>query len=180
MPGAIRALKFGVAFSAATAAAGCTTHQCDASGPFDFPATDASADAAVVPRVTLLGDGQIRWESSPFDGPWLDFPGQRTYTIRFPLPFASPPEIAFYIAADAAAAQANFVVGGANLAQFSELTVTGVSVFNPSCADYGLRVVATGLAATAVDAAVVDGAAFDAAAVDGAAVDGAAGDGGSQ
>ena len=159
MPGAMPALRFVAAFSAAAAAAaGCTTHQCDASGPYDFPPTDGGSNGGVVPRVAPLGnDGQIQWESSPFDGPWLDFPGQRTYRILFTQPFASPPELTFYIAAAPDDAQANFVVGGANLAQFSELTAAGVNVFNPSCAEYGLRVVATGLAATAVDAGQDDG-----------------------
>ncbi|HXN34370.1 MAG TPA: hypothetical protein VN894_21055 [Polyangiaceae bacterium] len=173
--GALSAGAVGAAlWMAAAAATGCYTHQCDPSsfvvtvgpasaceggvfcdGPDAGSLVIAEPDGSGV--MPLGADGQIRWQSTPFDGPWLEFPGQRTYTINFPQPFASPPEIALYLAADPADAEANFVVGGGNLAQLSALTSASVQVFNPSCARYGLRVVATGLAATAADGRDGDG-----------------------
>ncbi len=144
-------LAFVIAIWTTIAATGCNTHQCD---PSTVVITQDTWDAG---GVTALGeDGLVQWQSNPIDGPWLDFPGQRTYTVYFPQPFASPPEISIEIAADLSDAQSNFVVGPGNLAQLSAPTRQSITILNPSCAEYGLRVVATGLRAPALPAEAGD------------------------
>jgi len=132
--------------TATTPVTGCTTHQCDqsclvigGSASPNCPVTDAGD-----PRGYTDGGDLVWWQSSAQDEPWLDFPGQRTYVITYPQPFACPPMTSYQITADASHPQdAGWINGGADLAQFSYASATGITVFNPSCATYGLRIVAT-------------------------------------
>ena len=148
--GAQRAGAIVAALSATVVlAGGCYTHNCD---PSDVTLGNGAAqseggDGQFQPVTTRLPDGEIEWSSSPVAGPWLDFPGQRTYTLFFSQPFASAPDVDCQVAADAGNPQNNFVPCG-SIAQFSQLTMTSVVVFNPTCAGYGLRVLARGLPAS--------------------------------
>jgi hypothetical protein len=135
---------------------GCTTHQCDPSclvlggsnGP-NCPVSDAGNSTSHVEGEQLV------WESNAQDGPWLHFPGQRTYVITYPQPFACrPPEVSYQIATDVDHPQNGYVNGGAYLAQLSDASINGIVVTNPSCAggkltsesvEWGLRVVAKGV-----------------------------------
>jgi hypothetical protein len=69
----------GIVVSSATM--GCTTHQCDSDYVNLYP-----ADAAKIAHdeVQTSSTGFAVWESSPVNGPWLDFPGMRTYFFDLP------------------------------------------------------------------------------------------------
>jgi hypothetical protein len=138
--GAVGAGAIGTAISMAAApCGGCYNHNCDPSGPYPV-------DGGVL---APSANGQIEWSSGPNAGPWLDFPGQRSYIFNYPVAFASPPDLGCRVSADADKPQDNFVLCGGNLVQFFDAGTTSVGVFNPSCADYGLILTATGVPATA-------------------------------
>jgi hypothetical protein len=134
----------GVALAASLCAAtaaetGCFAHTCDSSEI----ALGGAGEPAVAPAQTLPS-GEIVWSSG-----WLDFSSQRTIDITFPQAFAAPPDIVgCEVAADPQDPQNNFVLCGANLAQFSHATERGLVVFNPNCTSYGLRFEARGLPAS--------------------------------
>jgi hypothetical protein len=121
--------------TAAPGAVGCTTHQCDPS------TVTIEADAGNAGLVHQEGDTFV-WESSTLDGPWLDFPGERTYVFNFPEPFMArqPETVIAYVASDHNA-QSNFVIASGQLAEFS-LAPNTLTVLNATCAEYFLRVVA--------------------------------------
>jgi hypothetical protein len=140
---------------AVTPTAGCTTHQCD-------PSTVALPAPGQCPlgTITRYQDGEILWQSSPSEGPWLDFRGQRTYVLTYPQPFASPPMITCYVSADVNNPPSGSVECGGLLAQFSTdagSDLTSVTVTNLSCAEYGLQVFARGVPASAPSPDITDG-----------------------
>lgn len=141
----------------ATPMAGCTTHQCDKSctvlgGP-PFP---DCVNQGPKGDVHMEGAEQV-WESSAPDGMWLDFPGQRTYRITYPQPFACPPELSAQVAADVNKPQNNWVSVGGSLVEYFDSTATGTGVINPACAAYGLRIVARGIPTSSPFPWCVDG-----------------------
>jgi hypothetical protein len=148
-----------VAISTGIVAPGCTTHQCDPSclalGGSPRPSCPVVGDGAV-PGDVHMEDSKLVWESSTPDGPWLRFPGQGTYVITYPQPFACTPDVSFEIAADFNHPQRGWVIGSADLAQFSDASLTGITMNNPSCAEYGLRVVVKGIPALASSAGCRD------------------------
>ncbi|HEY8038735.1 MAG TPA: hypothetical protein VIF15_03045, partial [Polyangiaceae bacterium] len=98
-----------------------------------------------------LGDvhqegNDLVWESSPMNGSWLDFPGQRRYVLIWPGEFTQsvPYDVRTYVATgqDAQDFPNNFVEGTGQLAEISGVSKLGVTVFNGTCAEYFLRVVA--------------------------------------
>jgi hypothetical protein len=146
----------------ATAGLGCQTHACDA----DFVCIDASGLMKLVPQASACtpsthGDTPIpgynttvdvngstlTWASSATNGPWLDFPGSRTYIINLPAPlaghsFLAPPAV--WVSADNpgdASPHGNFISGPGYLAeQTGDGCYQQVTVFNGSCARYSLLV----------------------------------------
>ena len=73
-------------------ATGCTTHQCDADCVVIGAAPDAKqcpGENTLVPGEAWVDGNDIVWESSPTAGPWLDFPGQRTYEFKWRAAFES-------------------------------------------------------------------------------------------
>lgn len=148
-----------VAIPAAMSAAGCTTHQCDpssttlgADGGFGSWDLNCSAGCTLV------------WRSGPIVGStgagasatsWVDFPGAKTYTFVFPplppLPAGAsvdPSDFAnlwlpplAWVAFDppsAFGALANFAQSTGTEVEFTGISPTSLSVYNPSCQDYGL------------------------------------------
>lgn len=151
-------------------ATGCTTHQCDA----DCVVIGAAADAKQCPGENTLVPGEawvdgndIVWESSPTAGPWLDFPGQRTYEFKWraafesaiagspmasrfsapgslqafvdqlPYPYETHPWVA---TGEADKPDGTFVEAAGQLAYMNYAGNDQLNVFNATCADYSLRV----------------------------------------
>ena len=133
----------GLSVSAVPAATGCTTHQCDQSTiGFDGSAPGSSEE--------LTPGGELVWRSSPTAGPWLDFPGLRTYVLTFPYPFVCPPEVNAELAGDNMDAQAGYINGVASQAILSgyrdpDGLYRTITVTNPTCGEFGLLVIARGL-----------------------------------
>jgi hypothetical protein len=95
---------------------------------------------------TSIGD---LWETSPIDGQWMDFPGQRTFLIYPQLPDGGPflgpytfPDIE--VSADPspeANAASNFAPSAGNIAEISVLPdggLNGFQVTNDTCSPYFL------------------------------------------
>ncbi|MCL2723994.1 MAG: hypothetical protein FWD69_06105 [Polyangiaceae bacterium] len=129
-----------VGVTAATAAAtpGCYGHNCD--GSFvDFGGT---------PQGEMIDANT--WESNPFDGQWLPFPGQRTYNFDLSLLGNRRPTITIpFISAQEAPIVSgdNYTIGSGNLAEFWYNPGTNtLTIQNGTCADYFLY-----LAVTAAD-----------------------------
>ena len=129
----------GASILLAVGAAGCSTHQCDASS------SDAGGG-----QVTEYG-GTWTWETSSLQSAWLPYNGNET--IRFTLPDDFPPTstpgftLQAYVSTSEAGqtpeAGGEFVEAAGQLAQFAAVTDHSFTVFNDTCADYYLRVVAT-------------------------------------
>jgi hypothetical protein len=131
--------------SLVAATAGCSTHQCDNEivciDSLGFMKTVNQADACTTSAggTPITGDAgpynlqvstnlsasgyEVVWETTPFVGPWLDFPGMRTYIIQFPSPHM------------------NFTTASGSLAELMNTTATQLSVLNATCAAYSMRMV---------------------------------------
>jgi hypothetical protein len=136
------ALGVAAALSVPAATTGCTTHQCDS----DFVNIDQST-GTLIGDVTVLDPqtGAAVWESSPIDGTWIDFPGQRTYFVALPPYFAPGPGLpSAWIATgptpDQVDASSTYVQGGGQLAEFGPFVNGGFLVTNASCAYYYLYI----------------------------------------
>jgi len=114
----------------AWATPGCTTHQCDTGYIF------IGEDAGTVYQTSAT---EIRWESAPFAGPWLEYPGNHTVVVKF------PPALAAYRLVDVSAYVSldpdprSFTGAFGQLAEFSDASTTGLSVLNATCQNYFLR-----------------------------------------
>jgi hypothetical protein len=139
--------------AAVPAATGCTTHQCDQSciqfgefgGALNANCAAGNPDSAGNPRpigAVSQKDGDLVWESSSMSGPWLDFPGGRTYIFFWPPAFAglTPYELHAYVSTSQNGADSQFVVDPGYVSTFSGANGLGVTVFNGACAEYFLRV----------------------------------------
>ncbi len=136
-------VTFGVALLASTTS--CTTHQCDTT------TIDLGGDEQPTPG-WALGDGELVWQSSPAFGPWLPFPGGRTYVFALPplpplpsneqadLEAALPSPYVALVQGTADAAPANLTPATGELAQIENATPLSFSVVNPTCAQYYLWV----------------------------------------
>ena len=152
-------------------ATGCTTHQCDADCVVIGAAPDAKqcpGENTRVPGEAWIDGNDIVWESSPFRGPWLDFPGQRTYELKWRTAFESaiaaspmasrfsaPGSLQAFVDqlpypydtnASVATGEADkpdgtFVEAAGQLAYMNYAGNDQLNVFNATCADYSLRVV---------------------------------------
>jgi hypothetical protein len=155
-------------FAVTAAAPACQTHNCDpdfvcidSSGRMVAVAAVSDCTAATVGTTPIAGydtmdiymsaqpgGGSVTtWATSKDStGPWLDYPGQRTYIINYPASLSTQDpffELAYVSAdnpTDAGTPHANFIAGSDYLAEFS--TKPGqLTVVNPTCAHYSLRVV---------------------------------------
>jgi hypothetical protein len=153
-----------VALGAAASTTACTTHQCDAL----WVDIDQST-GMTIGDVQVLAPGYAMWESSPMDGTWIDFPGQRTYFFTLPQDFtpAGPPE-AFLgttqTAGDVDAGGGTYVPAAGQLAEFGPYGNQGFNVENGSCAEYFLYVRIFGTIPTAPTGTTGNDAGDDAAA----------------
>jgi hypothetical protein len=163
------------------AATGCNTHQCDADiscidgqglmkmvsdaaacGPNGggTPITGSSGPYNLQVSTNLSATGyELVWETTPIVGPWLDFPGQRTYVVQYPPGLSGhlPTSVEVYVSSDnpdnpdggnasadataAAASHANYTTASGSLAEFTNTTATQLSVLNATCAGYSMRMV---------------------------------------
>jgi hypothetical protein len=140
----------------------CTNHQCDPSSILGADKTGTPTLGHVVP------DDPNSWESTPLDGPWLQFNGQETIYFYMPPQFANreitsiTPYLA--VAADPFDAGSVWVVGAGNSVEFSVLSAPGggptepptIGVFNDTCAQYWLRLVITFAPGELTDAGAPD------------------------
>lgn len=159
-------IAIGVAAGGVPATSGCTTHQCDS----DLVCIDstgsmktiinASDCTPVITGGTKLpfynlsvgdfvsdnGDEQIVWDTSSFLGPWLDFPGQRTYIIQYPPGFAGhvPTGVWPWVSSDNDAgvdvSHSNWTPASGQLFEVTNTESTQLTVLNATCVDYGLRI----------------------------------------
>jgi hypothetical protein len=94
------------------------------------------------------GFGATFWQSSPIEGTWMNFPGQRTYLIYPQLPDGGAMVGPFLfesvqVSADPNpyASPSNFAPSAGNITEFSGLPdggMTGFSVTNNTCSPYYL------------------------------------------
>jgi hypothetical protein len=143
-------------------AVGCTTHQCDP----DIVCIDGNGNSTTVSDAGLCGPATggtpvahynlavqfngraFTWTTTTLSGPWLDFPGNRTYVISLPqqlidlgATLSIPPKV--YVSADNpsdAAPHMNLTVASGALAEFENVMSTQFSVLNATCAGYSLLV----------------------------------------
>ncbi len=141
---------------------GCTDLRCD--GSFVRYGADQGQGALTSPTT---------WESSSFEGTWLDFSHQRT--ISFDLQAQIGPRrivsVTPYIAAsENPAGRSGSTIASGNLAVIGVASPGTFTVHNDTCADYFVRVVAElepeAPVSTVGDASVDDGASADAGAPD--------------
>ncbi len=154
-----------VAAGGLRAATGCTTHQCDSdmvcidSTGSMKTISDASECTPIITGGTKLpfynldvwnNAGALFWETSSLLGPWLDFPGQRTYIINLPPGLAGQRDLAVfpYVSSDnaadmeAGAPHMNYTPASGQLTEFTNAgTSLQLSVVNATCVGYGLRLV---------------------------------------
>jgi hypothetical protein len=85
----------------------------------------------------------LTWMTSSVTGPWLNFPGNRTYIINYPPPLGATPTLLPQACVSAelpAEASDNFICGAAYLAEFKIVTNQQLIVNNASCAQYSLLI----------------------------------------
>jgi hypothetical protein len=161
--------------------AGCNTHQCDSdmvcidSLGFMSKVNQAEACAPNSGGTPITGDAgpynlhvstnlsasgyELVWETSSIVGPWLDFPGQRTYVIQFPPGLSGhlPTSVDVYVSSDNPSPRdngdacadgnalecphLNYTTASGSLAEFTNTTATQLSVWNATCALYSMRMV---------------------------------------
>jgi hypothetical protein len=136
-----------LALSLLTAAvSGCSTHQCDAS------TGDAGGGQA-----PIESGGMWTWQSSSIQSQWMPFKGNETVSFTLPAPFLTSAKgftLEAYVSTGAdqwADGGGQFVQAAGQLAEFQIVDSQHFTVFNDTCSDYYLRVVAT-MPAAPVDA----------------------------
>jgi hypothetical protein len=80
--------------------------------------------------------------STPAGASWLQFPGGRAYEFEHGLDGA-PATVLLYLSFTANASGGNFVVGTGNAATVRRADDERIEIFNDTCTDYYVRVVAT-------------------------------------
>ncbi len=150
---------------------GCQTHECDP----EFVCVDVTGMEKIVPSAadctppdggSLVAEGAgwtpvpnyntnvnvngntLTWTTSSLSGPWLDYPGNRTYIINFPPPLGAASILTVYplLSADNpldASPHQNFISGPGYLAEFKYVTNQQLTVNNASCAHYSLLIEVT-------------------------------------
>lgn len=117
-------------------AAACTTHACDPSYA-TFPAPGDGTSGSIL---TVFAGGQAVWQSSPLEGPWLDYPGNRTITVTYPQGFTNATGFNVVVATapyqDGGGSTATTAAG--QLDQLFNLNDAGFQLQNGSCGDYNV------------------------------------------
>lgn len=97
---------------------------------------------------TKAGEGRMidenTWESAPVDGPWLHFPGARTWVFDIPALGGRKPDVVIpYVSAVAEHTKSgqSSTIGSGNIAELYGTSLDHVDVRNGTCAEYYLRVV---------------------------------------
>jgi hypothetical protein len=145
---------------------GCQTHSCDAdfvcidptglmkfvsrandctpSTQGDTPIPGYSTSVVSIPEGN--GGAEMIWDTSLNMGPWLDYPGNRTYIINYPRSLSGNQPSAYFdwISSDnpveAGASHSNVISGGDYIAQFMNVGPDQLTVNNGTCARYSLRI----------------------------------------
>jgi len=115
-----------------TFSAGCQTHDCDSS------ASDGGTGA-----LRVIG-GQLAWENVSELGNWQDFPGEATITYTFPASFRPANYDIFPYVSTGPQQGANggtSTSGGGQPVEYTNVSPTGFSITNATCAEYYLHVV---------------------------------------
>lgn len=141
--GCLAALALAGAYAAPALTTGCTTHQCDS----DFVNIDQSTGMTIGDLQVLPG-GEAIWESSPIDGTWIDYPGQRTYFFGLPQGFVPRQPPVAYVATgptpDQPDASSTYVQASGQLAELGSFVNGGFLITNATCAEYWLYVSVAG------------------------------------
>lgn len=82
------------------------------------------------------------WESSPSDGEWLPFPRQTAYNLSLPFGGRRPEWWLGYVSGQQRPNTGNLTLGAGNLTVFNGVGPNALTVFNDTCSDYYIRVVA--------------------------------------
>ena len=151
-------------------ATGCNTHQCDSDLVcidglgFMRTVSDAGACSPDAGGTPITGDAgaynlqvstnssasgyELVWETTPIVGPWLDFPGQRTYVIQYPPGLLGhlPTTVETYVSYDnpdssVDAPHMNVTMASGSLAELMNTTDTQLSVLNATCQPFSMRMV---------------------------------------
>jgi hypothetical protein len=150
----------------ALASSHCETHQCDTSL---IVYGGADADPPPGSSVQMTTGGLMIWQSSPSEGPWLDFRGNRTFVFTFPQPFAcEPPMTVPNLSAGFLDPHSSYINGATGIAPFMGNApddaglYRSITITNSTCAEYGLNLVVTGTPAGApCNVQVFDGGPYD-------------------
>jgi hypothetical protein len=147
-------------------AVGCTTHQCDP----EIVCIDGNGNSTTVTDAGLCGsttggtpvahynlavqlNGRaFTWTTTTLSGPWLDFPGNRTYVISLPQELIDlgatlstvPTALVSADNPSDAAPHMNLTNASGSLAEFENVTSTQFSVLNATCAGYSLLIEVSG------------------------------------
>jgi hypothetical protein len=138
-------LGLAVAIAAPSAATGCTTHQCDE----DYIDLDPPDAAGLVGNLeTFTNTDFAIWESSPVDGPWINFPGQMTYFFELPQYFTPGTQPQVWIATDPIPddldGSPTTVPAAGQLAEMFAYVNGGFKITNGSCVRYYLYITIPG------------------------------------
>jgi hypothetical protein len=161
--GALLALAPGPAIAlrpGAPGAVGCTTHQCDpvivcidgngnSTTVSDAGLCGPATGGTPIPHYNLAAQFNGRaftWTTTTLSGPWLDFPGERTYVISLPQELVAlgatlttvPTAVVSADNPSDAAPHMNLTNASGALAEFGNVTSTQFSVLNATCAGYSL------------------------------------------
>jgi hypothetical protein len=138
------------------ASTGCTTRQCDTDCIWISATAGGGStcpwNASGAPDSSLyhVGADELVWQSSPWLGTWIDFPGQRTYVFIWPAEMQDAianagwvleaPSVWVSTTADNDAGGGGTSTPAAGqLAEVSGVTTYGFAVTNGSCAEYYVR-----------------------------------------
>jgi hypothetical protein len=138
-------LGLACAYALSAATTGCTTHQCDT----DFVNLDPPDASVLVGNVqTFTGTNYAIWESSPLEGPWIDFPGQMTYFFELPQYFLPSTQPQVWLGTDPIPndpdASPTTVNAAGQLAEMFAYVNGGFKITNGTCAEYYLYVTIQG------------------------------------
>jgi hypothetical protein len=107
---------------------GCFTHRCDASS-YDYNGG------------RIIGGNT--YETTDFNGPWLDYPGNVTIRVHFPMDVGDAAVIALPPVGYVGVSQdpneesgSTYVAAAGQLAQYTHLNSEGFTVTNATCAHY--------------------------------------------
>ena len=112
---------------------GCQTHLCDATS-----STVDDSDGGPVPL--HRSPGMVVWESAPFEGPWLDFPGEATITFELPAGLGWPDEIDPVVSTGPYQDSGTWTLGADQVVEGTNPDSHTIALTNATCAEYYLRV----------------------------------------